>query len=74
MIKKIKVPLFSDDENKCDKDLKTGLERCSWTSSRVVYCSLKLHQKSVEGGQEVRETEKRLKYAKLHKNQTVDQT
>lgn len=51
--------LFSDDENKCDKDLKTGLERCSWTSSQVVYCSLKLHQKSVEGGQEVRETERK---------------
>lgn len=51
--------LFSDDENKCDKDLKTGLERCSWTSSRVIYCSLKLHQKSVEGGQEVRETERK---------------
>lgn len=49
----------ADDENKCDKDLKTGLERCSWPSSWVIYCSLKLHQKSVEGGQEVRETERK---------------
>lgn len=41
------------------KTWKQDLSDAAGTSSQVIYCSLKLQQKSVEGGQEVRETERK---------------